>query len=202
QGKRTGNLGDAAGFSFYPGKNLGAMGDGGAITTNDSTLATKLKMLRNYGSKIKYLHEIKGYNSRLDEIQAAILNVKLKYLDEWNLRRNKITEIYLNQLASLPILLPNAEKKEQHVWHLFVIRTSQRDALQAYLQEKGVATLIHYPIPPYQQGAYQEMSQLDFPIAEKIHREALSLPMGPHLSVHQAEKVCALIHDFYNSFVK
>lgn len=197
QGKRVGGLGDAAGFSFYPGKNLGAMGDGGAITTNDSVLAEKLKMLRNYGSKIKYQHEIKGSNSRLDEIQAAILSVKLQCLDEWNHRRQKLAEEYLTQLAGLPLVLPVAEQKDQHVWHLFVIRTPQRDALQRYLKENGIATLIHYPIPPHQQGAYQEMRDLSLPISEKMHCEVLSLPMGPHLTSAQVSRVCQLIQHFY-----
>lgn len=200
QGKRVGSLGDAAGFSFYPGKNLGAMGDGGAITTNDAELAEKLKMLRNYGSKIKYHNQIKGCNSRLDEVQAAILNVKLQYLDEWNKRRQKLAQVYLSQLAGLPVVLPVAKQQEQHVWHLFVIRTPQRDALQRYLKDHGVATLIHYPIPPHQQGAYQEVQNLSLPISEKMHREVLSLPMGPHLTLEQAKRVCQLVSDFYNQF--
>lgn len=198
--KRSGNLGHAAGFSFYPGKNLGAFGDGGAVTTNDAHLAEKIKKLRNYGSKIKYHHELKGQNSRLDDIQASILNVKLKYLDEWNQRRRIIAKIYLNELHHLPINLPNKDQIENHVWHLFVIRTEKRNELQAYLEKKGISSLIHYPIPPHKQNAYIEMNDLSFPISEKIHQEVLSLPIGPHLSQEKAFYICNCIKDFFHSF--
>ncbi len=197
QEKRTGNLADAASFSFYPGKNLGAFGDGGAITTNDDSLANKLKMLRNYGSSIKYHHEMKGYNSRLDELQAAVLNVKLKHIDEWNSRRQKVADIYLNELNNLPIVLPQAPNKTQHVWHLFVIRTPRRDELQEHLQKNGVQTLIHYPIAPHKQTAYSEMNHISLPVSEKIHREVLSLPMGPHLKTHDTEKIIHIIKQFW-----
>jgi dTDP-4-amino-4,6-dideoxygalactose transaminase len=197
QGKRTGNLADAAGFSFFPTKNLGAFGDAGAVVTNDAVLADKVKTLRNYGSKVKYYNEFKGVNSRLDEVQAAILRVKLKYLDAWNQRRRAIAALYLQGLKNLPLVLPEVLKPEEHVWHLFVIRSDERTRLQKYLQEHNIEILIHYPIPPHQQQAYQEMQHLVFPISEKIHREVLSLPIGPHLSVDQCQQVIAQIQEFY-----
>ncbi len=190
QGKKAGALGDAAAFSFYPGKNLGAFGDGGAITTNDSMLAERIKMLRNYGSKIKYQNEERGTNSRLDEYQAAILRVKLKYLDEWNARRSLVANFYQkNLLQYKDITLPTILENCHHAWHLFVIRHPNRAALQTKLMEKGIQTLIHYPIPPHKQTAYKEMQNYTLPISEKIHDEILSLPMGPHLTVEQMEVV-------------
>lgn len=183
KGKKTGGLGDAAGFSFYPGKNLGAFGDGGAVTTNDSTIAEKVSRLSNYGSQVKYAHDVKGYNSRLDELQAAFLRVKLRKLDEWNGRRKVIADVYLKGLADLSDLtLPYVPDWAEHVWHLFVIRTSKRDQLQKYLEDQGIQTLIHYPFPPHKQGAYKDMSGLALPVSEQLHNEVLSLPMGPALT--------------------
>ncbi len=200
QGKKAGNWGDASGFSFYPGKNLGALGDAGAVTTNDAELATMLKALRNYGSHEKYKNLVPGVNSRLDEIQAAMLNVKLKYLDQETQHRRHIANLYLdgikNPLIQLPLNGINAESYEQHVWHLFVIRSNQREALQKYLLDHGVQTLIHYPIPPHKQQAYKEWNNLNYPISEQIHDEVLSLPMGPTLSAVDAERVITLCNKF------
>ena len=200
QGKKAGNWGDASGFSFYPGKNLGALGDAGAVTTNDAELATMLKALRNYGSYEKYKNLVAGVNSRLDEIQAAMLAVKLKYLDQETQHRRYIASLYLNGIKNPLIQLPlgdvNAESYMQHVWHLFVIRTNQREALQQYLLNHGVQTLIHYPIPPHKQQAYKEWNNLSYPISEEIHAGVLSLPMGPALTVENAEKVIALCNEF------
>lgn len=200
QGKKAGNWGHASGFSFYPGKNLGALGDAGAVTTNDAELATMLKALRNYGSHEKYKNLVPGVNSRLDEIQAAMLDVKLKYLDQETQHRRFIANLYLdgikNPLIRLPLKEVNAETYEQHVWHLFVIRTEHREALQKYLLEHGVQTLIHYPIPPHKQQAYKEWNDMSYPISEQIHDEVLSLPMGPILSAVDAERIIALCNQF------
>lgn len=195
KGKRVGTLGDAAGFSFYPGKNLGAIGDGGAVTTNDAELAQKIRVLGNYGSQVKYHNEVKGYNSRLDELQAALMRVKLKTLDAWNDRRKVIATEYLSQLASSNLVLPYVPEWAEPVWHLFVVRTQMREVLQANLLQKNINTLIHYPIPPHLQPAYAELHYMqgDFPIAEVIHREVLSLPIGPHLESAQAEQVIAAV---------
>jgi dTDP-4-amino-4,6-dideoxygalactose transaminase len=180
KGKRIGRLGDAAGFSFYPGKNLGALGDGGAVTTNDDVLADRIRALRNYGSRVKYHNELKGFNSRLDELQAAFLSVKLRKLDEWNARRKVIADIYLKGLAEVPDLtLPYVPDWAEPVWHLFVVRTFERDQLQKHLAGQGIQTLIHYPVPPHKQGAYKELNHLVLPISERVHREVLSLPMSP-----------------------
>lgn len=176
--KRSGNLADASGFSFYPGKNLGALGDAGAITTNDDHLAEVLKALRNYGSHKKYENIYKGVNSRLDEIQAAILRVKLKYLDDEIERRRKIARFYLENIKNYNIILPKVREDSNHVWHLFVIRTEKRDKLQKYLLDKGIHTLIHYPIPPHKQIAYKEWNDRSYPITEKISKEVLSLPIS------------------------
>ena len=189
KGKKAGALGDAAGFSFYPGKNLGAFGDGGAITTNDPIIAERIKTLRNYGSKIKYHNEERGTNSRLDEYQAAILRVKLKYLDEWNKRRSLIARFYQEHLQQKEIVLPHILENCDSAWHLYVIRHPDREALQAKLSKKGINTLIHYPVPPHKQKAYAEMQHYSLPISEKIHQEILSLPMGPHLTVQQIHAV-------------
>jgi len=191
KGKRVGTLGDAAGFSFYPGKNLGAIGDGGAVTTNDAELAKKIRVLGNYGSQIKYHNEVKGYNSRLDELQAAFLREKLKKLDEWNTRRKVIAIEYLSQLASSNLALPFVPEWADPVWHLFVVRSQQRNSLQTHLLQQGVATMIHYPIPPHLQSAYSELNYKDgdFQISERIHREVLSLPIGPHLDHHEQQQV-------------
>lgn len=199
KGKRTGGLGDAAGFSFYPGKNLGALGDGGAVTTNDAVLAARVRQLRNYGSKIKYLHEFKGFSSRLDELQAAFLRVKLRKLDEWNERRKVIADMYLKGLAALSDLtLPYVPDWAEPVWHLFVVRASKRDRLQKYLENQGIQTLIHYPVPPHKQDAYKEMSNLALPVADELHREVISLPIGPVLSENEQNIINTIIKDFFN----
>ena len=199
-GKKAGSWGDASGFSFYPGKNLGALGDAGAITTNDAELAHMLKAIRNYGSHEKYKNLVPGVNSRLDEIQAAILNVKLKFLDQENQYRRHIADLYLKEIQNSAIELPftniNAETDTQHVWHLFVIRTQHREQLQKHLAEHGVQTLIHYPIPPHKQQAYQEWNNFSLPISEQIHAEVLSLPIGPTLSIDEAKQVIQLCNGF------
>ena len=191
KGRRVGGLGDAAGFSFYPGKNLGALGDGGAVVTNDSELAERVRVLRNYGSRVKYHNEIKGFNSRLDELQAALLRVKLPVLDEWNQRRRDAAARYLDGLAGSELGLPSIPDWAEPVWHLFVVRHPQRDALQQRLQQAGIGTMIHYPVPPHLQPAYAELgySAGAFPISEAMHREVLSLPMGPQLTAAQLEAV-------------
>ena len=188
KGRRVGTLGDAAGFSFYPGKNLGAIGDGGAITTNDPVLADKVRVLGNYGSQVKYHNEVKGYNSRLDELQAAFLRAKLPVLDEWNARRQAIAAQYFRGLADTALVLPYVPDWAEPVWHLFVVRSHQRDALQKKLADAGIGTMIHYPIPPHLQPAYSELGYAPgtFPIAEAIHRDVLSLPIGPHMGLNSA----------------
>ena len=200
KGRRTGSLGHAAGHSFYPGKNLGAFGEGGAITTDDAALADTLRMLRNYGSRKKYYNEIQGFNDRLDELQAAFLRVKLGRLDEWNARRQKLAALYLERLADLPGLeLPRVPTWAAPVWHLFVVRTPQRDALQAALQAQNIHTLIHYPVPPHLQKAYTELHipRGSLPLAETLADTVLSLPMGPHLTAEQAGRTAAAIRGFF-----
>ena len=196
KGRRVGSLGDAAGFSFYPGKNLGAIGDGGAVTTNNASLADRIRMLSNYGSKTKYHNEVKGYNSRLDELQAAFLRAKLPVLDDWNSRREAIATIYLSQLQKEDLILPYVPDWAEPVWHLFVVRCHQRDTLQKQLSDAGIGTMIHYPIPPHLQPAYSELGYgpYAFPISEAIHREIISLPMGPHLGIDSALEVIAALH--------
>lgn len=192
QDKRVGNLGDAAAFSFYPGKNLGGLGDGGAVTTNDSELSNKIRMLSNYGSNIKYHNLVKGYNSRLDELQAAFLRVKLPFLDEDNQKRERIAQYYLNELSEVRALtLSKFGENCSSVWHLFVIRSSFRDKLMEELTSKGIGVMIHYPIPPHLQPAYLDLGLKDgsFPISEKIHKEVLSLPIGPTISISEAKYV-------------
>ena len=191
KGRRTGGLGDAAGFSFYPGKNLGAIGDAGAITTNDATLATKLKLLRNYGSSIKYHNKIKGFNSRLDELQAAFLRVKLKRLDGWNNARSKLAFKYMSGLNNSAFSIPFVPSYSTPVWHLFVVRHLARDVIQNRLQQFGIGTVIHYPIPPHLQPAYCELgySKGDFPISERIHNEVISLPIYPQLKIENIDVV-------------
>ena len=195
KGRRAGNLGDAAGFSFYPGKNLGALGDGGAITTNDAQLADQLRAWRNYGSRAKYHNEFKGFNSRLDELQAALLRVKLPHLDAWNAARQQLAQGYLDGLAGSGLILPEVPAWASPVWHLFVVRTGQRDALQQHLAQAGVGTLVHYPIPPHLQPAYADagFQSGDFPIAEQLHREVLSLPMYPQLAPTALQRVIAMV---------
>ena len=194
--KRTGALGDASGHSFYPGKNLGAFGDGGAITTNNNELAEIIKSLTNYGSGKKYHFEYKGFNSRLDEIQAAILDVKLKYLDRDNERRKDIADYYLNNINNNEIILPKLVDRESHVFHLFVIRTSKRDELLDYLLNKEIQVQIHYPVPPHKQKAYKEWKKLYFPITEKIHKEILSLPISPVLTDNEVKKIVETVNSF------
>jgi len=199
KGRRVGGLGDAAGWSFYPSKNLGAFGDAGAVTTNDPELADRVRVLRNYGSRVKYYNEVKGFNSRLESLHAAFLRVKLRYLDAWNQQRKTLASHYLSGLADVPsLILPYVPAWADPVWHVLVVRHPQRDALQKHLKEAGIGTLIHYPVPPHLQGAYEEMSlpQGSFPITEAIHREVLSLPVGPHLSTDEIDQVIEVIHPF------
>ncbi len=199
-GIKTGALGDAAGFSFYPGKNLGAIGDSGAVTTNDDKLAEIVKALGNYGSKQKYINEYQGLNSRMDEIQAAFLSIKLKYLDAENQRRREIAQYYCENNIHPDIILPLANSQQSiansHVWHLFVIRHPHRDKLQKYLTENNIQTLIHYPIPPHKQLAYKDWNQMAFPITEKIHRQVLSLPISPVMEDYEIEKVVEVLNKY------
>lgn len=194
-GIKAGAWGHAAGFSFYPGKNLGALGDAGAITTDDALLAETLRALRNYGSQTKYYNDYQGVNSRLDEIQAAVLSVKLKYLDEQTEHRRRVAARYLaginNTALQLPQCSANAELSLDHVWHLFVLRARQRENFQQHMADHGVQTLIHYPVPPHRQKAYLAMGELSLPITEAIHAEVVSLPMSPVLSMDQVEQVIA-----------
>ena len=202
-GIKTGNLGDAAGFSFYPGKNLGALGDAGAVSTNDDVLAKHIRALGNYGSNKKYVNEFQGLNSRLDEIQAAFLEVKLKYVDTENEYRRKIASMYLNGIKDPKIKLPvpantafSFEENKEHVWHLFVIRCAERDRLQQYLADNGVQTLIHYPIPPNKQLAYKELNTIDYPITNAIHNEVLSLPISPVMQQEEIDRVIRVVNSF------
>lgn len=196
-GKRTGNLGDAAGFSFYPGKNLGALGDAGGITTNDHELAITIRALANYGSNQKYVNIYRGLNSRLDEIQAAVLDVKLKYIDRENDRRREIAKRYIAEIINPKIILPeNPADESEHVWHIFIVRTSEREQLQNYLNENGVQTLIHYPIPPHKQVAYKDWNHLCMPITEQIHNEVLSLPISPVMPDDEVTKVIKVINSY------
>jgi len=201
KGRPAGSLGDAAAYSFYPGKNLGAFGDAGAVTTNDPQLAERIATLRNYGSKVKYQHLEVGLNSRMDELQAAFLRVKLSHLDEWNERRAKIAREYLAGLARInQLTLPNVPEWASPAWHLFVIGHSQRNLLQKKLTQRGIGTIIHYPVPPHLSGAYSFMNlkQGSFPIAEKLADSVLSLPVGPHItSIHQQE-IISVITDVLN----
>lgn len=191
KGRRIGSIGDVTAWSFYPGKNLGAFGDGGAVTTNSPAVADRIRVLRNYGSRAKYVNEVQGVNSRLDEVQAAILRAKLESLDEWNRRRREVAKLYLGGLADCGVVLPASPVDRSSSWHLFVIRVPERDLLKAELEGAGIQTLIHYPIPPHLQQAYQQMgvSPGSLPISERIHQEVLSLPMGPHLANENVEYV-------------
>jgi len=195
-GKRAGSFGDAAGFSFYPGKNLGALGDAGAVTTNDDELATALRALLNYGSHVKYQNLYKGINSRLDELQAALLSVKLNSLDNETEIKRVIANRYINEIKNPKIILPQINNQNAHVWHLFVIRTADRNHLQQYLTDKGIQTVIHYPIPPHYQQAYSELAHLSLPISEKIHREVLSLPLSPVMPVSDVDKIINVINSY------
>ena len=196
QGRQAGNWGDASGFSFYPGKNLGALGDAGAVTTNDDELSHTIKALRNYGSHVKYEHNHQGVNSRLDEIQAAMLSVKLNFLNEQTYRRREIAARYLAEIKNPVITLPLHTHEEEHVWHLFVVRCNERDRLKQYLTDNQVQTLIHYPVPPHQQSAYEQLNSQSFPITETIHREVLSLPIGSHLSESEVDHIIELVNKF------
>ena len=191
RGAAIGGLGDATAWSFYPGKNLGAYGDAGAVTTDDPALAERIRVLRNYGSRVKYINEVQGYNSRLDEIQAAILRVKLRYIDTWNARRADVAAAYEAGLSECALTLPAVPPEMTPAWHLYVVRHPQRDALHSELQAHGIQTLIHYPIPPHRQQAYANLGLPigSFPVAESIAGSVLSLPIGPHLSAAQQEKV-------------
>jgi dTDP-4-amino-4,6-dideoxygalactose transaminase len=195
-GKRVGTLGDAAGFSFYPGKNLGALGDGGAVTTNDAALAESVRVLRNYGSAKKYYNLYKGVNSRLDEIQAAFLSLKLPYLDQNNAKRTEIAAKYLEKINNPKLILPVQKSENDHVWHLFVIRSREREKLQNYLHNKGIATMIHYPVPPHKQEAYREYAGLALPLTEQIHREVLSIPLHEMLKEEEVEKIITALNGF------
>lgn len=196
KGRRVGNLSDASAFSFYPGKNLGCLGDGGAVTTNDKDLYLKVKALANYGSNQKYVNLYKGKNSRLDEIQAAVLNVKLSHLDDDNNKRRYIANYYIKNITNPLIILPKSSDEEMHVWHLFVIRTKNREHLQNYLMKNGIQTLVHYPIPIHKQEAYKEWNNLSLPITEKIHREVLSLPISPIMTEGEIHSVVQVINDY------
>jgi dTDP-4-amino-4,6-dideoxygalactose transaminase len=199
KGKRVGSLAAAAGFSFYPGKNLGALGDGGAVVTNDESLARRLRVLRNYGSQEKYFNERKGFNSRLDELQAAALRIKLSRLEEWNKRRKKLASYYLQTLEGTPDLaLPFVPDYADPVWHLFAVCHPQRDQLQKFLTDAGIGTIIHYPVPPHMQDAYAELGIAagSFPRSERMAKTVLSLPMGPHVSMDDAKYVVDQISAF------
>jgi dTDP-4-amino-4,6-dideoxygalactose transaminase len=194
--KKAGNWGDAAGFSFYPGKNLGALGDAGAITTNDDELANCLRALLNYGSHVKYQNLYKGINSRLDELQAALLNVKLKYLDEETKIKRAIAHRYRNEIINPKIILPNVVNELAHVWHLFVIRTENRNSLQEYLTENGIQTVIHYPIPPHKQKAYSEWNKEVYSISETIHETIISLPLSSIITNEETLKIINVINEY------
>lgn len=196
EGKHTGSFGNAAGHSFYPGKNLGCLGDGGAVTTNNDELAKTIRALANYGSNKKYIHEYKGLNSRLDEVQAAILSTKLKRLDSDNLKRIEIAKYYSEKIKNPSIVLPHISNKGDHVYHLFVIRTKKRDELQNYLSDNDIQTIIHYPIPPHKQLCYSEYNYLNLPITDQIHNEVLSLPISPVISENDVLKVTKTLNSW------
>ena len=194
QGRRAGSLGDAAGFSFYPGKNLGALGDGGAITTSDDALAARLRQLRNYGSSVKYRHDVAGFNSRLDELQAAVLRAKLPHLDAENTARRACAAEYLAALQGAPLVLPRVLPGTEPVWHLFVVRSERRDALQAGLREHGIGTLVHYPVACHRQGAYAGQAWPVLPVAERLQDQVLSLPIAPYLHTRDLRAVAEAVH--------
>jgi len=196
RGIRTGNLGDAAGFSFYPGKNLGALGDSGAVTAKSPELAKTIRTLANYGSSQKYVNQYKGLNSRMDEIQAGFLNVKLRFVNDENSRRQDIAKYYINNIKSQYIILPTPAITDENVWHLFVIRTPNREHLQLYLDKNEIQTLIHYPIPLYKQECYSGMTDVFLPITDQIHKEVLSLPISPVMSEEEVDKVVRVINSY------
>lgn len=200
-GRRTGSLGDASGFSFYPGKNLGALGDAGAVTTDNDELAVIIRALANYGSKQKYICDYQGLNSRMDEIQGAFLEIKLKFLEAENKIRREIAQYYLENVVNQAIILPNInlvnwENDTSHVWHLFVVRTLYRGKLQKFLTERGLETLIHYPVPPHKQLAFKGWNNLHFPITEKIHNEVLSLPISPVVTKVEVDRIIEIINSY------
>ena len=197
-GERVGSLGDIAAFSFYPGKNLGALGDGGCITTNVESLADRVKALRNYGSSEKYVNDVIGYNTRLDELQAALLRQKLIYLDDDNQRRSEIAEHYIQNITSPHIKTPTSSKGGEHVWHLFTVQTEYRRQLQDHLKDAGIGTMVHYPIPPHMQAAYAHLGfgVGDFPVTEKIHHQTMSLPLGPDMTDHEVSYVIDSLNGF------
>jgi dTDP-4-amino-4,6-dideoxygalactose transaminase len=197
KGRRVGGLGQAAGFSFYPTKNLGALGDGGAVVTNDRAIADRVRLLRNYGSRVKYRHEVKGMNSRLDEMQAAILRGKLGLLDEWNARRKRAGARYTATLEGAGVALPFVPEWADPVWHLYVVRVTDRDAVQARMKAAGVETMVHYPVPPHLQDAYRDLGHAEgsFPVSEAIHREVLSLPLWPQIGADQLAAAVRALRD-------
>lgn len=196
KGARIGGYSDLVAWSFYPGKNLGAFGDGGAITCRDIVISEKLKALRNYGSRSKYQHDIKGYNSRLDPLQAAVLRIKLKYLDDWNWRRAGICNVYMNEISNPRVLLPTVSEFSDPAWHLFVIQHDDRDQLQKALGSAGIETLVHYPIPPHRQKAYSaKFGAAILPVAERLAKTVLSLPISPHLSKAKALEIARVVND-------
>lgn len=199
KGRRIGAHGDAVAWSFYPGKNLGALGDGGAVTTNDPEIADRLKVLRNYGSKVKYVNEVRGFNSRLDPIQAAVLRVKLRYLDQWNTRRVELAMRYCRGLSEAGVICSEVPEWAEPVWHLYVVRTRARDALSRCLSEQGIGTLIHYPIPPHLQQAYVALGfqEGSLPLAEAVAAQIISLPIGPQISDEEINQVIACIKKFF-----
>jgi dTDP-4-amino-4,6-dideoxygalactose transaminase len=196
KGRRVGSLGHAAATSFYPGKNLGALGDGGAVLTNDNALAAKIRRLRNYGSVVKYQHDSIGYNSRLDEMQAAFLRAKLPVLDQWNTRRREIAAQYSSFLSNCGLTLPTVSEFSEPVWHLYVIRSEQREALRTYLSTRGISTVIHYPIPPHRQACYSEFKNRMMPIADELATQVLSLPMFSSLDLCEIESTSKAVLDF------
>ncbi len=196
KGRRAGSLAHAAGTSFYPGKNLGALGDGGAVLTDDDAIASKVRQLRNYGSAVKYQHDVAGYNSRLDEMQAAFLRVKLSMLDAWNAHRREVASKYTTLLTGADIVLPYVPEYAEPVWHLYVIRSKYRDALKIYLERQGVSTVIHYPTPPHHQACYPDFHGLSLPLADQLAAEVLSLPMSPTMSSDEVEYVARIVEAF------
>ena len=198
--RRVGSLGHAAGTSFYPGKNLGAMGDGGAVLTNDDAVASTVRRLRNYGSTVKYQHDLAGYNSRLDELQAAFLREKLKVLDDWNTKRRLVADQYSSLLEGCDCILPHIPSYAEPVWHLCVIRTGQRDALRAFLDSNGVSTVIHYPIPPHRQACYSDYANHNLPLSDSLASEVISLPISSDLMRVEIEQVCNMIKLFNKDF--
>ncbi len=196
QGVKAGNLSDAAGFSFYPGKNLGALGDAGMVTTNDTELANCIRAILNYGSIVKYKNLYKGVNSRLDEVQAAILRVKLLHLDEETEQRRLIAERYLLGIKNKKLILPTVRYRQSHVWHVFVLRTQDRTSLQAYLNAHNIQTVIHYPIPPHKQVAFKELSNCNFPVSELIHESIISIPLSPVLKMEEVDNIVQVLNNY------